>query len=341
MPGTIAAVSAPVAPAAGGNTAPVQTSAGTADAKTPTGDSKAPPKVDATKETPKPPEPPRRFKAKAKFDGKDTDLDLEESEVVREIQKARHYDKTRPDFERKVKDFETREKALVEDPLGYLAERGVDLEQLAVAQAQRKAELAKLSPAEQRQAELEQQIEQMKSAETKRLEGEKTATAQREKFELVQSTVRTLDSAIKLSGQKRSGELVKLYAEVMELAEHAGEPSLSPEQLVAAGERLEVKRLSAGIKRAATDAAWRQRNAPMMKELAQAILPTLDGQELIDFVGRDNAVKLARAQLQQYRKNPLPTVAESGNGERTPSTPAIKPPEAPQSMHALLDALKR
>lgn len=338
MSGTAAPVVSvsPATQAGGSTSAPVQTSAG-ADAKVSTPATSAP-KVDAANEAPKVPEPPRRFKAKAKFDGKEQELDLDETDVVREIQKARHYDKTRPQFEQRVKDFEATLQQLQENPLAFLAERGVDLKGLAAQDLARESELAKLSPEARRVAELEQQIEQFKSAETKRAEAEQQAIQHREHQELVQNTVRTIDSAIKLSGLKRSGELVKLYAEVMELAEHAGEPPMSAEQLVAAGEKLESKRFAANIKRAVADAAWRTRNAPLMKELAQVILPALDGQELIDFVGRDNAVKLARAQLAVYRKNPIPTVAETPSDEKPPAAP-VKTAESTQSMHAILDQL--
>lgn len=338
MPAPIA-VSAPAAPAAPSATG-VQTSAGPGTI-TP-GAPPAPSKVEATpgapKEAPKAPEPPKRFKAKAKFDGKEQDLDLDESEVVREIQKARHYDRTRPAFDKQVADFNARLEAIKADPLAFLSQRGIDLRQLSAEQQAREAELAKLSPEAREAAELREQLESMKSAETKRLEAEKVATAQAEHKQLVANTRNTLDAAIKLSGLKRSGELLKLYADVMELAEHAGEPPLSPEQLVAHGEKLEAKRLKAGITRAMTDQAWRARNAPLMKELAQAILPALDGQELVDFVGRENAVKLAKAQLSIFRKNPIPVVAES---RETPTTPAAakKPADAPLSVYEQLDKL--
>lgn len=334
-PVAVSAPAATAAPSSGG----VQTSAGPGTI-TP-GAPPAAPKGEATpgapKEAPKAPEPPRRFKAKAKFDGKEQDLDLEEGEVVREIQKARHYDRTRPAFDKQVAEFNAQLEAIKADPLAFLSQRGVDLRQLAIEQQSREAELAKLSPEARRAAELEQQIEQMKSAETKRVEAEAKQAEVREHQQLVAQTRGSLEAAIKLSGRQRSGELLKNFAEVMELAVRAGEPPMSPEQLVSAVERLETTRFSSGIKRAVTDPAWRARNASVMKELAQAILPALDGQELVDFVGPANAVKLAKAQLAVFRKNPIPMVAESRQTPAAPATP--RQGEESQSIFAQLDKL--
>jgi hypothetical protein len=156
----------------------------------------------------------------------------------------------------------------------------------------------------------------------------------------VQQTARTLDAAMKLSGRQRSGELLKTMAEVMELAEQAGEPPMSPEQLVSAADRLESTRISGLVKRAVADPAWRAKNAAVLKDLAQAIMPALEGDSLLDFFGPKNVDRLARAALAKYRKNPLPQVAS-----QTPQTPPAASPQQRQgdseSMYGAIDRMTR
>lgn len=281
----------------------------------------------------------KRFKTRIKDQGKEVEIDLEESDVGREIQKSRHYERTRGEFEKQRADFQKQIDQLKADPLAFLKQSGVDLRELAQQDAARAQELEKLTPEARRAAELEAEIQQLKGAEAKRLEAQQKEAEQAEHHQLVQGNLKTLGEAIKLSGRAKSGELLRLFAEVQELAITNGEPELSAQQIVAHAERLESKRFAAGLKRAATDPAWRARNAPLMKELAQTILPALEGQELVDFVGKENAVKLAKAQLALYRKNPLPQVAES-SGEQPKEQPRPPPKfEEPQSMFGTLDKL--
>lgn len=339
MAGAAPAIAAPAAPA-GGAPAPVTTPAG---AKGGNDSSKAGPEgaaAAAPAETAKPPEP-RRFKAKYKADGREQELDLAEEDAVREIQKARHFDKTRGEFEQRERSLRQEIEAISKDPMGFLRKNGVDLRSIAAQEQAREAELAALSPEARRAAELEQRNQQLEEQIKQHGEQNKQAAAQAEHTKLVQSTARTLDNALKLSGRQRSGELLKTYADVMEMAERAGEPPLSPEQLVAGAERLELQRVTGLAKRAATDPAWRARNAPAMSELAKAILPTLEGQELIDFIGKENGVRIAKAQLAQFRKNPIPVIAgaESQGGQPAPAPAARQQPRQSASVWQTLDKL--
>ncbi len=114
MPGAIAAVAAPAAPAApaGGTPAPVQTSAGAEGTKAPGTEAAKPAETPAAKAA--------RLRIKAKFDGKEEELDLGEDDVVRHVQKNRHFEKTRGEFEKRVQAQDAREEEILKDPLGYM-----------------------------------------------------------------------------------------------------------------------------------------------------------------------------------------------------------------------------
>ncbi len=79
------------------------------------------------------------------------------------------------------------------------------------------------------------------------------------------------------------------------------------------------------IKRNATDPAWRARNATVFRELAQTLIPALEGQELVDFLGPKNVEKVSLAALAVYKKSPLPIVG----GSEMPAPPPK--PAAPAS----------
>lgn len=306
------------------------------------------PKNGAPKEAAKP-ELPKRFQYKKPLNGKEVEVDLDYDDAFREIQKSRHYDKTRGEFESKVKafeqrqqEFEARMQAFAQDPEGYLEQQGISLQQIAQAKAAREAELAQFPPEVremmQHTQKLEAELKRLQETAQQRELSEKQAAEQREAQELVNNTARTLDEAIKLSGLKRSGELLNLYGEVMEMAVRNGEPPLSIEQIVHHGERLRNQRLLSGLEDAVTNESWRVKNSDALKKLSAVMFDKLSDAELMDFVGRPNVTRLTKAGLSVYRKNPVPTVAEA-----SPTQPQQTQPQrtfdTPQSMHAILDKL--
>jgi hypothetical protein len=317
---------APIAPAAaaatvaGGTPAPVQTSAGKAPIAEPSkaGPEGAPPKAT---EAPKPAEPPRRLKGKYKDNGKDVEVDLDEAEALREIQKARHYDRTRPEAEQRARRLQETIDAITRDAKGFLKKNGIDIKQLAAEELAYEAEMAKLSPEARRAAELEQELNQTREEIKARDAKETQAREQADQAQRVEGVKTQLRNVMQAIG-RRDGHTMRLAAEVIELATRAGEPDLSTEQLVAGVHRLEAQRVLPFVKRALGDAAWRAKNPEVMKELAQGILGALEGDELVDFIGAQNGERIAKAQLAKFRKNPLPLVAGA-----EPQAPAPKPSE--------------
>lgn len=335
MPAPIA-VAAPAA-AAAATPAPVQTSAGAEPSKAGPEGAKTTP----APETPKPPEP-RRFKAKYKADGKEQELDLSEEDAVREIQKARHYDKTRPQHEQREREFNERMAKFEKDPLGFAREKGIDLAELGRQEAARQAELEALSPEARRAAEAEARAADLEGKLKARDAETAQATERAEHQQLVQRTARKLDAAMKLSGRQRSGEFLKDLGTVEEMAHRAGEPDLSPEQLVAATERLRTTRVADTIKADIADPKWRAQNPGVLKDIAKSLVGTLEGAELAQVFDPAALARISKAALAVYRKNPLPVVVEPSGTPPPAAKPVTPREERPStSVWTMLDNLSR
>jgi uncharacterized membrane protein YqiK len=286
----------------------------------------------------------QRLKVKLrKLDGPgEEELELDEADVGRYVQKARVADKTRAADEKAKAEWMAERDAALKDPLRYFKERSVDLVELGKQAAAQEAELAKLDPVQRELAEARQKLE--------RFEAEKQAAAQRAEADAKAAEMRQFvlaeqnlyKQAIAVSGRNaktpaEAGYLMKLYADVREMAEHAGVP-LTAEQLAAAGDKLELSRFQSMTKRLAGDQGWRVKHMPELKALAEAITQGMDDAGLLDFFGPKTGARLARAQLSAYRKSPLPTVADMQPppGE-VQQTPPQRRPEQEQSLMGMLD----
>lgn len=287
----------------------------------------------------------QRLKVKLrKLDGPgEEELELDDLDVGRYVQKARVADKQRAEFEKRVQEWEAQQEAVFKDPLKFFREKGVDLIELGKQEAARAEEMAKLDPVQRELAEARQKLERYE-AEQKAAQQKAEADAKAaEHRQFVLAEQQLYKQAIAVSGRNaktpaEAGYLMKLYADVREMAEHAGVP-LTAEQLAAAGDKLELSRFQSMTKRLAGDAAWRGKHMPELKALAEAITSGMDDGALLDFFGPKTGARLARAQLSAYRKSPLPTVADAqpppGEVQQTP--PPQRRPEQEQSLMGMLD----
>jgi hypothetical protein len=287
----------------------------------------------------------QRLKVKLrKLDGPgEEELELGEDEVGRYVQKARMADKTRGEFDKRVQDFEAREKAAIENPLQFFKERGVDLLEVAAQEHARQQELAKLDPVQRELAEARDQLakyETEKTAAAEKAKADAEAHAQRQ---LVLAEQTLYKQAIAASGRgaktpAEAGYLMKLYADVREMAEHAGVP-LTAEQLATAGDKLELSRFESMTRRCATSPEWRARNMKALQGLAEAITTGMDDGALMDFFGPKTASRLARAQLAAYRKSPIPMVADPRPDAQQPTTPRAPPAGDNESLMGMMDRI--
>lgn len=345
MPAPIAAP-APAAPAAPSTPAAPKNGAVTEAGQPPATD----PKVNAAPANKEPGAKPgetaaetrQRMKLKLrKLDGPgDEELELDDLEVGRYVQKARVADKQRAADEKARQEWEADRDAWLKDPVGYAEKQGVDVEAIMAERHARAEELKKLDPAQRRIAEQDAEIAAFKAKEAAAAEKAQADAEAHAAKQLVLAEQTLYKQAMAASGrmpktQAEAGYLMRLYADVREMAEHAGVP-LTGEQLAQAGEKLELQRMSGMTKRLAGDVAWRTKNMPALREMAQALAGELDGPALIDLFSKPVATKLARAQLEAYRKNPIPLVADVE--APPPNGTSRQPPQADnESLMGMVD----
>jgi hypothetical protein len=278
-----------------------------------------------------------------KLDGPgEEELDLDDLEVGRYVQKARVADKTRGEFEKRVQEWEAQQEAVLADPLKFFREKGVDLVELGKQEAARAEEMAKLDPVQRELAEAREKLAKYDADQKAATEKAEAEARFNEQKQYVLAEQQLYKQAIAASGRgaktpAEAGYLMKLYADVREMAEHAGVP-LTAEQLAAAGDKLELSRFQSMTKRLAASPEWRSKNMGELKALAEAITTAMDDGALMEFFGPKTATRLARAQLSAYRKSPLPTVADNQPpvGE-TQTTQRPAPREDNQSLMGMLD----
>lgn len=286
-----------------------------------------------------------RIKVKLrKLDGPgEEEIELDENEIGREIQRARVLSKNRAADEKARQEWQAERDAALADPLKFFSERKVDLIELGKQAAAREAELAALDPTQRKLAEAEQRIAKYEAEQAAAAEKAKADAEANEAKQLAMAEHNLYKQAIGASGRApktpaEAGYLMRLYADVREMAEYAGVP-LTGEQLAAAGDRLELRRFSDMTRRLLSTPAWRAKNAASIKELAAALAGEADGPTLLEMFSKPVATKLARAQLEAYRKSPIPVVADPA-----PPPPGNAPPQQRrnddgQSLMGMLDGL--
>lgn len=268
-----------------------------------------------------------RIRLKYKAAGKEQEVDKSHDELARDLQVLEGLKGERGSFMKERDAFNSDRDAFLKDPRGYLKKAGLSLSELAKAEAAEAAELAAMSPEARRIRELEEQVATHERTSKETAETQKVAASRAAHQKLVSETAQAFDAAIKLSGLPRSGALLKTFAEVQEMAVHAGEPPLSPEQLVTAAERLTVSRLGETLKHAVANEGWRQRNAQPLAELAKLVMPSLDGKPLLDWLGKDLVTKVAKAALADMRNASRPIVQEPPRPDAPPQQPQRREPQ--------------
>lgn len=285
----------------------------------------------------------QRMKLKLrKLDGQgEEELDLDENDIGRYVQKARVADKNRAADEKARQEWQSERDGAIAEPLRFFKERGVDLLEVARAEQQRLDELAKLDPVQRELAEAKDRLAKYESEKTANAEKAKVEAAEAAHRQLVFGEQALYKQAIAASGRSAAtpgerGYLMKLYADVRELAEYAGVP-LTPEQLAAAGDKHELAHFERLTKRLVASPEWRAKNMKTLQALAEAMTAGMDDASLMDFFGVKSAERLARAQLTKFRKNPLPVVADpqSPPSERPPARQPSN--EDGESLMGLLD----
>ncbi len=264
------------------------------------------------------PEQPWKAKRKLKIGGKDEEIEYDD----RRLQILEHNMRRKAEIDAKEADLNDRFKRLQDDPDGLFAEAGFDVDRYLEQKAARKAQMERLTPEQQENLALKEKIAKFERDTQAKAEAERVAAEQAENQAFIQSNVQRLGEAIRLSGLPRSGELLRLYSEVQEMAHHAGEPEMSAEQVAFHGERLMAKRM-ATLLASVKNEGWRNRNGPAVKELIAATFPEdLPPDVALNLLGPKRAMAIVKALHAKTRTSPVPIIQEPApvNGERPTPT---------------------
>jgi hypothetical protein len=267
-----------------------------------------------------------RLKKKIKVGGKEHDVDMGEDDVVREIQKARHYESQREEFNKRQQDFEARQRKLAEEPDEFFRENNIDLESILAERGKRMEEMKALSPEQQRIRTLEEQIQKHAQAEQKRVAAEKQQAEVAEQNQRVSGELKLYGETFKLLGQEvgkpGAASLLRTFAIVREMAEHAGEPAMSPPQLAQAAERFELQQASNVIDRLSSNEAWRGKHGPLLEKMATGALKHLKGEALLTALGPELERAVVAAAWQKTRNSPTPIIQSPPTPDGQPRAPA-------------------
>lgn len=285
----------------------------------------ADPKAAAAKPAETPTEKAYRLKKKLKVGGKDYDVDLDEAGIEREVQKAKHYETQRGEFDKARADFEARQRKLVEDPDAFFEENQIDLDAI-LTERQRRAEAMKaLTPEQQEVARLKDVIAKRDAADQRRTEADAKTAETTAHNERVQGEMRLYGETFKLlgvePGKPGAGSLLRTFATVREMAVMNGEPDLTAPQLAAAAERFELSQASTVIERLASNEAWRGKHSPLLEKMATGALKHLKGDALLTTLGPELVRAVTAAAWQKTRGSPTPIIQSPPPPDGKPAAP--------------------
>lgn len=315
---TIAAVPVAAAPATNGAAAP-QTPAAAAPAPT---DGKTP-------VAPKPLTPAQKIKLKLKGKNGEAEREYTPAELERELQIAEHERGSRAQHLKERQDFEARQRKLQEDPDAFFQEAGIDVEAIIEQRRVRAEQMKRLTPEQLKLHAAEEKLAKYEAEKAKADEAAKVAAEQAEHDSFVQGNAKLFRATMALAGLDKGspfdkGSYLHSMGQVRQMALVAGEPDLTPEQLHAHTERFENTQFANTLARKLKNPEWCAKNAESLQAVARAVLPALEGDALLGFVGKENAIRFVKALNGKMRTSPTPIVQEPPPVETNGNT-TVKP----------------
>lgn len=292
---------------------------------------------------------PYRFKKELKVNGKAVPVDLDEAGLERELQVGRHLKQQYEALQAQLKQKAELEELLAANPREALKRKGHDIDAILLAEAQRQAQLAELSPEQQRIAQLEAELAQRNEAtERQKAEAQQRAKQHREQ-QSRQQTKAELFESLKHCGFPIEGEGNKAFrgtalamgARIQARAIRAGQPPLSPQQLGAAIQQqflADMTRTAAVVTQAPD---FRTKHGQHLSGFIEASTTGLEGEALLSLLGPKLLTRVTQAQLAALNARKGVTV-----GGEAPAPAAAQPTGnggagAPLDFISLRDALRR
>lgn len=163
-----------------------------------------------------------RLRFKAKIDGQEEDVELDEDTVKRDYQKWRAADKKFQDAARMMKEMGATKaeiEAFKKDPWAAVKAAGQDPYKLAEALLLEKIEYDDLSPAERRAMELERELNERKARDEEREKSAKEREREERDSQAAQEIDEEIGAALKAMGRRPTPRLIARVAETL-IAEH-------------------------------------------------------------------------------------------------------------------------
>lgn len=163
-----------------------------------------------------------KLRFKAKIEGHEEEVELDEDTVKRDYQKWRAADKRFQDAAKMMKELGATKaeiEAFKKDPWGALRAAGQDPEELATQLLLQKLEWEDLSPAERRAIEAERERDELKSDKEKREEAERERVQRERDAQAAQEIDEEIGAALKAMGRRPTPRLIARVAETL-IAEH-------------------------------------------------------------------------------------------------------------------------
>lgn len=158
-----------------------------------------------------------RFKATLKVDGAEESIDLSREQLIERLQRQRAYERKEKTYRDGLAEVEKVKRALShlhQSPEEVLEGLGIDLDSIAEARLQRKAQLQALSPAELEALRAKAEVERMR-AQLEQVHQERQTAQEKAMAEAVwrESEPRMI-KAMEAAGLPRTGEAIRLFARI-------------------------------------------------------------------------------------------------------------------------------
>lgn len=326
-------MTAAVAPVAAAPASPAPTT-GAAAPTSPTGDATAKPVDGAV--SPKPAAKPltEAQKIKLRLQGKKgvQEREYTPAELERELQIAEHDRTQRAQFLEERKAYDARMKKLAESPDEFFQEAGIDVEQILAQRQQRAEQMKALSPEQQENLRLKEQLAKIQSDQKKAADAAEAQRVQQEDAEFVQGNARLFGETMRLVGLDKGsafdrGSYLSSMTAVRQMALMKGEPDLTPEQLAHHTERFENMQWAKVAGRKLKNPEWVAKNGDDVKEMLNVMFPEDAAPELaLQLFGPKRLMAIVKAVHGKTRTSPVPIVQEpppvaQSNGAPRPGAP--------------------
>lgn len=257
-----------------------------------------------------------RFKKTLKVSGKPVAVDLDEAGIERELQTGRHYARQWEEAQSKLRAAAELEQLLASNPREALKRKGLDFDQLLLTEAQRAAQMAEMTPEQQRIAELEHQLAQRDEFEKQQKQQQEQALAERRRANTQNQVRKEVFESLKHVGFPIDGEgnrafrgaALAMGAKIQARAIRAGQPRLTPQQLGEAVQRQFLEDSGRVASVVAQVPEFRTKNAGAISSLLDGVTAGLEGQALLDMLGPKMQQRLIQAQMAALQKRAGVTV---------------------------------